>query len=516
MKKSIAILLSLLFVLANALPSAAISTIGVKSITLNTDKVTMKVGQISNLKVAFTPENTTQKNLRYIISNKNVATINSDGQILGVHTGNTIITVYTADNKVNAKCKVFITPTTLTMFVDAVQNQDPNLRKGLDDYEKATGNRIQYNPILGPIQDVGTKKDIVLMSGDTTDIIAGNAVEAIKYSGGNIIIKDLDKYFKQQNFDSEAVFGDALFRDNEQNIVGLPTEASKWAVFYNKKIFDDAHVPYPKAPWTWDDYIATAKKLTDSNKGIFGSYMPVYDNIMYFKASMAGLSGYKADGTSDYDNPLFKDSLVFYNNLSAVEKVQPSWLEQKVKKMASTYFLSGKCAMMLISDWYLSSLCDQSVYPRDWKVGIVSTPTFKDLKVNRNPQTSDFVGINTYSKNKDVAANFIAWYSQNIYKYRMLFPSMTNVKKYIVDEIFRATEKGTNGELTVDDLYKAYYDNGMKIGNEKILGQVASQYSSIIQTEGSAYIAGAESAEDAVKAIKKNVDDAIKQAKLSK
>lgn len=407
-------------------------------------------------------------------------------------------------------------PVTLTMFVDTVAAQDPNYRKALDDYEKSSGNKVEYNEILGAIQEIPQKRDMALMSGDTTDIIICNAIEGINYGLASIVETDLGAYLDKIGFDAEKTFGDSVYKDQNGKIFGLPTIATYWAVFYNKKLFDDAKVSYPQAPWTWDDYVATAKKLTDPARDIYGSYMPVYDNMFYFKASMAGLSGYKADGTSDYDNPLFKESLVFYHNLSAVEKIQPSWAEQQIKKMTSTYFLSGKCGMMLISSWYLAAVGDLKTYPRDWKIGVVATPTFKDLPENKNPASPDFFGVNANSKNKDAAAAFTAWASTNMYKYRNQFPAMQNVSKADVEEVFLSTEKATNGEITVDDLYKAYYDNGMGVSNEKILGSVANQYSAIIKAEGESFITGAKTADQAVSDIKAKADEAIKQAAEAK
>jgi len=42
----------------------------------------------------------------------------------------------------------------------------------------------------------------------------------------------------------------------------LPLSASSVVVYYNKKLFDAAGLAYPKAGWTWDQFIAAAKALT--------------------------------------------------------------------------------------------------------------------------------------------------------------------------------------------------------------------------------------------------------------
>ena len=40
-------------------------------------------------------------------------------------------------------------------------------------------------------------------------------------------------------------------------------------LYYNRRIFDAAHEPYPTADWTWDDYASAAKRLT--RNGAWGS-----------------------------------------------------------------------------------------------------------------------------------------------------------------------------------------------------------------------------------------------------
>ena len=42
-------------------------------------------------------------------------------------------------------------------------------------------------------------------------------------------------------------------------------------IYYNKKIFDEAGVPYPPTKWTeawtWDEFVNVAKKLTKDKNG---------------------------------------------------------------------------------------------------------------------------------------------------------------------------------------------------------------------------------------------------------
>lgn len=108
MKKSIAIVVSIMIIFAFVFPVSAFSTIAVKSIKLNNNKITLNVGITSNLLVTFSPTNTTQKKLTYTTGNKKIATVSATGKITGVGSGTTTITVYTLNSKIRAKCIVTV------------------------------------------------------------------------------------------------------------------------------------------------------------------------------------------------------------------------------------------------------------------------------------------------------------------------------------------------------------------------------------------------------------------------
>jgi multiple sugar transport system substrate-binding protein len=50
-------------------------------------------------------------------------------------------------------------------------------------------------------------------------------------------------------------------------LYGLPWIAQPVVVYYNKALFDAAKIDYPKAGWTWDDFMTTAKALTQDTDG---------------------------------------------------------------------------------------------------------------------------------------------------------------------------------------------------------------------------------------------------------
>ena len=53
-------------------------------------------------------------------------------------------------------------------------------------------------------------------------------------------------------------------------VMGVPALVDNLALVYNKKLFDQAGVAYPTAQWTWADFQAAAKKLTNPATKQFG------------------------------------------------------------------------------------------------------------------------------------------------------------------------------------------------------------------------------------------------------
>src|SRR5262245_51123814 len=70
------------------------------------------------------------------------------------------------------------------------------------------------------------------------------------------------KLVKEEDYYAEAM---AAFRW-QGTLMCIPQNVSSLVVYYNKKLFDQAGIAYPKAGWTWDDFVKTAQALTmDAN-----------------------------------------------------------------------------------------------------------------------------------------------------------------------------------------------------------------------------------------------------------
>ncbi|MCL2023744.1 MAG: Ig-like domain-containing protein, partial [Oscillospiraceae bacterium] len=91
----------------------------VSGILLNKTSLPLQVGDTETLTADITPSTATNNALNWVSSDTNIATVNSNGQVVAVGTGNATITATATDgSEVNASCTVIVTtPTNLTTII---------------------------------------------------------------------------------------------------------------------------------------------------------------------------------------------------------------------------------------------------------------------------------------------------------------------------------------------------------------------------------------------------------------
>lgn len=132
---------------------------------------------------------------------------------------------------------------------------------------------------------------------------------------------------------------------------------------------------YGMEGWTWEKYVETAKKLTDFNNETYDSLMLDYDCYNYMYALQKGAEHYKADGTSNYDDPLFAESVKFFYGLGNEEKIQPDITTYKAgvypwnafhstgKADANGKYDKAQFGMFVCGGWAASMLPNTEKYP---------------------------------------------------------------------------------------------------------------------------------------------------------
>lgn len=146
-------------------------------------------------------------------------------------------------------------------------------------------------------------------------------------------------------------------------IYGLPWSVATQLLYYNKDMFDEAGVDYPSSNWTYDDYEAAAEKLTDTDKGKYGSDA-ITDTVVW----------YSMIGQYNNGNSLLNDELKFQIDEGITgAALEEAKLTNELNVMpkpttgsaSADLFMSNQAAMTRQGSWYMSIYED---LPFNWDV----------------------------------------------------------------------------------------------------------------------------------------------------
>ncbi len=157
----------------------------------------------------------------------------------------------------------------------------------------------------------------------------------------------------------------------------VPAFIDNLAVVYNKQIFDQAGVEYPRDDWTWDDFIATAAELNDPQAGIAGFGWPGTGDedttwriwpliwqqggeIVSDDGTSVGFDGASGEAALEVVAQAAADGSVYIDSTAGSERMQQ-------------LFASGKMAMNVAGPYTLPEYVDAKV-----DYGVASMPSFTD------------------------------------------------------------------------------------------------------------------------------------------
>jgi len=377
------------------------------------------------------------------------------------------------------------------------------------DFTAETGIEVDVEVTAGTGEDSLKKQNIELLAGSDVDVIQSLGDKEVNQRFDAGFLAPMNGLLDAAGVVPEEIWGKYLTKKSDGEYYYLPIKQDINCVFYNKAVFDAAGVPYPEAPWTWEDYIETAKALTDHEKGIWGSYFLDINSWWYVLAAQKGAEAYKADGTSNFADPAFAESLKFYYDLGNVYQVQPGIREMKARNMLWNYFAStDTIGMHYTGNWFLRLLTSETDYPRDWDFGIVATPS-AGPEGNNNLGSLAYVSVNANAAHPDEAIVYASWLAGNQWRYENGIPARVNLTSEEEVEIFQAIADNSRGSVTVEDLTKALIDNGMGLLPTDITGSIGAEYNSIINTEGELYCTDMQSLEETVAHITDRANRAI-------
>lgn len=140
-------------------------------------------------------------------------------------------------------------------------------------------------------------------------------------------------------------------------VIGFPAVVDNIGLMYNKKLFAAAGLADPTDNWTWDQFRAAAKALTDPAKNIYGTAYSVSgteDTTWHFWPLLWQKGGSiltSDDKKAAFDSPAGVSALTFLQQMAVDDK--SVYLSQDDDKYADL-FKSGLIGMVMTGPWQLA------------------------------------------------------------------------------------------------------------------------------------------------------------------
>lgn len=194
----------------------------------------------------------------------------------------------------------------------------------------------------------------------------------------------------------------------QNKIYALPYLVHTPVLYYRTDLFEKAGLT--KAPETWDEFRAYAKKLTDAQNGVYGTIVegkqsgePVTHLLdRFLQAGGAVLNGDKVVVSSPENINAFKYLL----GIQHEDKSSPEGAVSYDNADAHNMFMQGKAAMVI--NWpYMYSLANDPAQSKvAGKFAVAPQPAGKE---RTSAVWSWGFGISSSSKNKDAAMEYLKW-----------------------------------------------------------------------------------------------------------
>jgi multiple sugar transport system substrate-binding protein len=190
-------------------------------------------------------------------------------------------------------------------------------------------------------------------------------------------------------------------------VIGIPALVDNLAVVYNKKLFAQAGLPLPGPNWTWAQFEADAKKLTDASTKQYGTaYVTpgTEDTVWHWEALLWEAGGQLL--TPDNKQAAF-DSAAGLQSLETLRTMAVTDKSMYLDPTDSAYanlFNSGKLGMLVTGPWDLSG------FPNvDYGVQVMPSYPGSDGGHQTISGPDNWVIFNNGSARVSAAEQFLLW-----------------------------------------------------------------------------------------------------------
>ena len=142
---------------------------------------------------------------------------------------------------------------------------------------------LEHSPYTGYDSKILTR----IAGGAAPDVIATEVDYFVTFASKGVLANLTPYAEKDADFSDKDFFPRIKDRFTvDGKLYAVPRDVAPFAcIFYNKKLFDEAGIPYPEDDWTWDDLLRIARQLTkkDENGRViqYGFWGWAWQNFLY-------------------------------------------------------------------------------------------------------------------------------------------------------------------------------------------------------------------------------------------
>jgi multiple sugar transport system substrate-binding protein len=316
---------------------------------------------------------------------------------------------------------------------DVDNNGVPNyeaqsIRELIDEFNSSHSDIHVDDVFAGSNDKVLQKLTVALQGGEAPDISYqyGSSLPQLAQAPG---IVDLTQTVEDPSWSwDDFVEGARTAATFEDRVLGVPALIDNLAIIYNKDLFDAAGVDYPTADWTWDDFRAAAKALTDPSKKQFGFAFPASadeDTVWHYDAMLWEAGGdilTPDNSAAAFNSPAGLQALTTLRDLSVTDQ---SVFNDLQNAKIDDLFNSGKIGMVISGPWALPG------YP-DVNYGTEIMPSYDGSNHETIAGPDMWVAFDNGADRKAATLEFLQWFTakEQVLKDSMLtghLPTRTSV-----------------------------------------------------------------------------------------
>lgn len=350
----------------------------------------------------------------------------------------------------------------------------PNIKVNLNTYNNNSDGNLSVNTSI--------------MAGEV-DVLASFGLSNAYRRWESGLYEDLTELVEEEQIDLMANWGTDAFKYDD-GIYTFPSGGLSYHVTINMTAWEKAGLGALPTEWTWDEYLAASKAMTEYNedgtvKVYGGSSYHSQNYYTYVYGALVGKNAYyEEDGTSSFDNPVIIDALKTEYQAEVVDKI---WFPKSVYRgdnlQAQQTFLVERTTNSSLTPNMVRFLPDTENYGVDFITGFAPWPVLEKGQTNYMSGVSPFSHSGICTKDgrteEEFAAcwAFLKWYSTYGVKYlaaaghqpnwagteagsalSLLFGSEEEAAKFVDVESFKRVVGVATNPAYYEDELTAYAD----------------------------------------------------------